>query len=302
MKILVTGSYGQLGSEIRELASDFPDWNFLFTDVDTLDVTNEKAVNIFFTEQKPKYTINCAAYVAVDKAENDPDKAQRVNSLASEILGKASKKVKSKVIHISTDYVFNGRSYRPYNENDQTDPQGVYGKTKLQGEINILTKNPASLVLRTSWLYSSFGNNFVKTMLRLAGERDELRVVYDQVGSPTYGADLARAVLHIIQLSEKEPERFVPGIYHFSNEGVASWYDFAKAIFEISEIEIKINPVLTSEFPTPAKRPEYSVLNKSKIRHTFGLEIPYWKDSLNKCLEKISKKSNNEKPGINTGA
>jgi dTDP-4-dehydrorhamnose reductase len=287
MKILITGAFGQLGSELKELTKKHPDWQFLFTDIDELNITDENEVKNYFHQQQPDFVINCAAYTAVDKAENDVETAEKVNALAPKFIAKYSKLTGAKLIHISTDYVFDGESFVPFSEETKVNPLGVYGKTKLQGEINCFEENPDSLVIRTSWLYSSFGNNFVKTMLRLAGERDKLNVVFDQVGTPTNAADLAGAILSIIQISEKDKGKFVPGIYHYSNEGVASWYDFAKAIFEIAGINCEVSPVLSDQFPTAAKRPNYSVLNKSKIKNTFGLVIPYWKESLKVCLQKL---------------
>jgi dTDP-4-dehydrorhamnose reductase len=287
MKILITGAYGQLGNEIKGLTGKFLSWQFLFTDVDTLNITDEKIVESYFTKNKPDFVVNCAAYTAVDKAESNVEAASNVNALAPALLARYSKQVGAKLIHISTDYVFDGKAYVPYSEEDKVNPTGIYGKTKLQGEINCFAENPESLIIRTSWLYSIFGNNFVKTMLRLADERDKLNVVYDQVGTPTNAADLAEAILSIIHISEKNKGRFVPGIYHFSNDGVTSWYDFAKAIFEIAGIKCEVSPVLSDQFPTPAKRPNFSVLNKSKIKNTFGLNIPYWRDSLKVCISKL---------------
>lgn len=287
MKILITGAYGQLGKEIAGITESCPNFEFLFTDVDTLDITNENEVSKYFQENKPGYVVNCAAYTAVDKAESDVESAEKVNALAPAILAKNAKVTKAKFIHISTDYVFDGKGHLPYSEEDGVNPQNAYGRTKLQGETNVLRENPDAIVIRTSWLYSAFGNNFVKTMLRLASERDSLNVVFDQVGTPTYAGDLAVAILEIIRLSEEDSKNFVPGIYHFSNEGVTSWYDFAKAVFEISGSECKVFPVLSDAFPAPAKRPSFSVLNKSKIKDTFKLEIPYWKDSLKICTEKL---------------
>jgi dTDP-4-dehydrorhamnose reductase len=288
MKILITGAYGQLGNEIKVLSVAFPGWQFLFTDVDTLDITNESALEIWFQMNKPGFVVNCAAYTAVDKAETDVETANKVNALAPKLLGKYSKKFDAKLIHISTDYVFDGEAFSPYSETDPVNPKSVYGETKLQGEQNCFEENPESVIIRTSWLYSSFGNNFVKTMLRLGVERGQLKVVFDQVGTPTYAADLANAILSVIQISEKVPEKFVPGIYHYSNEGVASWYDFAKAIFEISGVKCDVSPVRSVEFPTPAKRPNYSVMDKSKIKNTFGITIPFWRDSLKDCIQKLS--------------
>lgn len=288
MKILVTGAYGQLGSEIKELEKHFPNYHFIFTDIDVLDITCEMEVEDFFNENRPDFTINCAAYTAVDKAETEQRIATNINAKAPGILAKCSKQIDAKIIHISTDYVFDGDANHPYSESDEVNPQGVYGKTKLQGELNCLKENPNSVIIRTSWLYSGFGNNFVKTMIRLGSERDSLNVVFDQIGTPTYAADLASAILSVIQVSEKDSTKFIPGVYHYSNEGVASWYDFAKAIFEISEIDCIVNPVLSDQFPTPAKRPHFSVLNKSKIRDNFGIEIPYWRDSLKTCILKLN--------------
>jgi dTDP-4-dehydrorhamnose reductase len=287
MKILITGAYGQLGNEINELSGNHHDWEFLFTDADTLDITNESAIEAFFAKNQPAVVINCAAYTAVDKAETEWEAAWKVNTLAPKLLADNAKKAEAKLIHISTDYVFNGCGYKPYTEVDEVKPVSVYGKTKLEGETHVLASNPATVVIRTSWLYSSFGNNFVKTMLRLGRERGEINVVFDQVGTPTYAADLAATILSIIKKSESQSDSFVPGTYHFSNEGVASWYDFAKEIFELADENVKVNPVRSDQFPTPAKRPEYSVLDKLKIKKTFEIEIPYWKDSLKICLKKM---------------
>ena len=287
MKILVTGAYGQLGNEIKELEKQFPGYQFFFTDVDMLDIANETETEVFFEEHQPDFVVNCAAYTAVDKAETEEELAKKVNSVAPGILAKISRQFKARLIHISTDYVFDGNSNKPYEETDAVNPNGIYGKTKLQGEINCLQGHPEALIIRTSWLYSSFGNNFVKTVLRLGRERSVLNVVFDQVGTPTYAADLAGTVMAIIKKSEKDPKRFMPGIYHYSNEGAVSWYDFAKAILELSGIECEVLPVLSDKFPSPVKRPHYSVLNKSKIRDTFDIKIPYWRDSLKNCLAKI---------------
>lgn len=287
MKILVTGAYGQLGNELKERAGQYPGWSFLFTDVDSLDITDEIQVKAFFLENKPDFVVNCAAYTAVDKAETDTETADRINALAPGILAGNSKISGARFIHISTDYVFDGKSNQPYSESDRVNPQNVYGKTKLEGEINALKKNPKTIIIRTSWLYSAFGNNFVKTMIRLGKERDTLNVVYDQVGTPTYAGDLAETILQVIGMTESDAKSFMPGIYHYSNEGVASWFDFAKTIFEITGIDCRVFPVRSTEFPTPAKRPEFSVLDKSKIKNTFALEIPYWRDSLKKCIKKL---------------
>lgn len=288
MNILVTGAYGQLGNEIKVISIKFPGWKFLFTDVDSLDITDENAVNTYFQLNLPDFVINCAAYTAVDKAESDIGTAKKVNELAPKLLAKYSKITGARLIHISTDYVFDGEAFTPYSEEEKVKPKSVYGETKLQGEINCFEENPETIVIRTSWLYSSFGNNFVKTMLRLGTERSQLNVVFDQVGTPTYAADLAVLILVIIKAAEENSKKFVPGIYHYSNEGVASWYDFAKTIFEISGVNCTVLPVRSVEFPTPAKRPNFSVLDKSKIKNTFGITIPYWKESLKSCIQKLN--------------
>ncbi len=284
LNVLVTGSNGQLGSEIRNLISN-DEW--YFTDRNTLDITNKIAIESFCTKHNIEVIINCAAYTAVDKAEEDEVNADRINHLAVKYMAEIAKEKNIKLIHISTDYVFDGENYKPYSEEDETDPQGVYGKTKLAGEQAIQDIHPNnSIIIRTSWLYSSYGNNFVKTMLRLGKERDELGVIFDQVGTPTYAKDLAKVIIHIIQHSTLNIQHSVE-IYHYSNEGVASWYDFAKAIFELSDIQCDVKPIETKEYPTPASRPHYSLLNKAKIKNQFGIEIPYYKDSLKMCLTKI---------------
>ncbi|WP_163323907.1 dTDP-4-dehydrorhamnose reductase [Draconibacterium mangrovi] len=284
MKILITGAYGQLGNELKVLSKNYPNWEFVFTDVDSLDITDEEQVKSYFTDINFELVINCAAYTAVDKAESDFETAQKVNAVAPKLLAKYSKAVGAKFIHVSTDYVFAGDAHLPYEETDAVAPNGAYGKTKLEGEQNCQAENLETVIIRTAWLYSTFGNNFVKTMLRLGKERGELGVVFDQVGSPTYAADLAKAILKVA-----ESEKFVPGIYHYSNEGVASWYDFALAIFELSGVDCKVKPVLSENFPTPAKRPAYSVLNKAKIKETYHLEVPYWRDSLKICIKHLER-------------
>ncbi len=284
MKILITGAYGQLGNELKVLSKNYPNWEFIFTDVDSLDITDEDQVKGYFADNNFKLVINCAAYTAVDKAESDFETAQKVNARAPKLLAKYSKAVGARFIHVSTDYVFAGDAHLPYQETDAVAPNGAYGKTKLEGEQNCQAENPETVIIRTAWLYSTFGNNFVKTMLRLGKERGELGVVFDQVGSPTNAADLAAAILKVA-----ESEEFVPGIYHYSNEGVASWYDFALAIFELSGVNCKVKPVLSENFPTPAKRPAYSVLNKAKIKGTYNLEVPYWRDSLKICIKHLER-------------
>jgi len=287
-KVLVTGSNGQLGSEIRRISGLFPDIVFAFTDVDELDITDPLKVASYLATFKPKFLVNCAAYTAVDKAETDIEMATLLNATAVGILSKQSAEIGCKMIHVSTDYVFNGRGPRPYKEDDPVDPQSAYGKTKLEGEVLCQKFNPESLIIRTSWLYSAFGNNFVKTMIRLGNERDELGVIADQIGSPTNAADLAAAVLTIISSVENGSKSFVPGIYHYSNEGVASWYDFTKAIFDIAGINCSVKPIASEDYPSPVQRPAYSVMNKSKIKLIFGLQIPHWRDSLIAYFQKIN--------------
>ncbi len=287
VKILVTGSDGQLGSEIRRLADRFHDFQFLFTDISELDLTDQAALAQFVGQEKPDYIINCAAYTAVDIAEQDTELAALINTKVPAQLGKQANAIGARVIHISTDYVFDGTSFLPYTENDLVNPESIYGKSKLNGEIALLKEVPSAMVIRTSWLYSSHGKNFVKTMVKLGEDRDELRVVCDQVGTPTYAGDLAEAILTIISKTENRVSTWKPGIYHYSNEGVCSWYDFAKAIHELYGINCLVHPIPSEEYPTPAARPQYSVLNKSKIKRIFGVEIPYWRDSLKKCITEL---------------
>ena len=290
MKILVTGADGQLGSEIRAIANQYAGLQFLFTDVEQLDLTDQEALNDVIEKENPDYLINCAAYTAVDIAEEDTDLAKLLNAKIPAHLGKLASEYQFKVIHISTDYVFDGTACSPYTENDLVNPESVYGKTKLNGEIALLKESASSMVIRTSWLYSSHGKNFVKTMVKLGEERDQLKVVCDQVGTPTYAADLAGAILTIISKTASGELGWKPGIYHYSNEGVCSWYDFAKAIHEIYGIDCDVYPIATEEYPTPARRPAYSVLNKFKIKRIFGIEIPYWRDSLKECINEMKNK------------
>lgn len=286
VKILVAGANGQLGSEIRKISSLFPEMEFVFTDVNELDITDPWKVADFLTRYKPQFLVNCAAYTAVDKAETDTETATLLNATAVGILAEQSAEIGCKMIHVSTDYVFNGRGPRPYKEDDPVGPQSAYGKTKLDGEVLCQKLNPESLIIRTSWLYSAFGNNFVKTMVRLGTEKTELGVIADQIGSPTNAADLAHSILTIISSVENGSKPFVPGIYHYSNEGVASWYDFTKAIFEITGINCLVKPIATEDYPSPVQRPPYSVMNKSKIKLIFDLQIPHWRDSLTKYFQK----------------
>ena len=279
-KILVTGANGQLGSEIKKISATFDEMEFLFTDVAELDITKPEKVAECLSDFKPEYLINCAAYTNVDKAETDLEFATLLNATAVGILAEQSAKTNCRMIHISTDYVFDGKGPRPYHEDHFVDPQSAYGKTKLDGEILCQKFNPESIIIRTSWLYSAFGSNFVKTMVRLGNDRPELGVISDQIGTPTNAADLALAVLTIISSVSGGEKPFVQGIYHYSNEGVASWYDFTKAIFDIANINCRVKPITTEDYPSPVPRPAYSVMNKSKIKINFGLQIPYWRDSL----------------------
>ena len=284
--ILVTGANGQLGSELQEEMPKIlqEDSHFFFTDKDTLDITNENDIRNFIDVNHIDTIINCAAYTAVDQAEDDEINANIINHLAVQYLAQVSKDKNIKFVHVSTDYVFDGTNHKPYVESDATNPNGIYGKTKLAGEEVMLEINPEnSIIIRTSWVYSSYGANFVKTMLRLGKDRDQLGVIFDQVGTPTYAKDLAKAILEILPKIQNNKVE----IYNYSNEGVCSWYDFAKAIFELSNIECQVNPIETKEYPTPAKRPHYSLLNKAKIKENFDLVIPYWKDSLEACLKDI---------------
>lgn len=283
--VLVTGANGQLGNELHQLFVLYPYYTFTFIARNDLDISNTEAILTYFVDKTFDVIINCAAYTAVDKAESEHDLAREINTTALETLAQIAKDKAISLIHISTDYVFDGQNFKPYIETDSTNPQGVYGQTKLDGEQAMLAINPAnSIIIRTSWVYSRFGNNFVKTMMRLGKERDELGVIYDQVGTPTSARDLAQAILSIIQHPALTTLKGTE-IYHFSNEGVCSWYDFAKAIFELSNIACNVKPIETKDYPTPAKRPHYSLLNKAKIKNAFDITIPYWKDSLQECLD-----------------
>ncbi|WP_428738929.1 dTDP-4-dehydrorhamnose reductase [Sulfurimonas sp.] len=284
--ILVTGSSGQLGNEIIELSKEFPA-NYFFTDRESLDITDKEQLSTYIQKNNIDTIINCAAYTAVDKAESDVENANKVNHLATKYLAELAKANNIKLIHVSTDYVFDGKNFKPYTEDDNVSPNGVYGKTKLDGEIALQEINPKnSIIIRTSWVYSSYGANFVKTMLRLGKEKESLGVIFDQVGTPTYAKDLAKTILEILPKIDNESVE----IYHYSNEGVLSWYDFAKEIMRMAKLDCQINPIETKEYPTPATRPHYSLLNKSKIKQTFNINIPYWKDSLDECLQKLGER------------
>lgn len=281
--ILVTGSNGQLGKELKQIADQFASFNFVFASREDLKLHHFGLVENFFAALKPQYCINCAAYTAVDKAEAEEDMAMLVNAEAVGNLAAVCKKHQTKFIHISTDYVFDGESETPYKEDDATGPINLYGQSKLLGEQLCMKEDADAIIIRTSWVYSEFGHNFVKTMMRLMQERNELNVVSDQIGSPTYAADLAKAIMDIVSSGKWES-----GVYHYSNEGKISWYQFAQAIKELSESKAVIHPILTAEYPTPAKRPKFSLLNKDKIKTVFQLQIPDWKDSLQICIRRIT--------------
>jgi dTDP-4-dehydrorhamnose reductase len=282
MNILVTGCNGQLGNEMQLLEKENPQHTYFNTDVAELDITNQEAIEQFVAEHEIDGIVNCAAYTAVDKAEDNEEFCSILNSIAPAYLAAAIEKRGGWMIQISTDYVFDGTKHTPYVEDDDTCPNSVYGKTKLVGELNVQKFCRQSMIIRTAWLYSTFGNNFVKTMIRLGQEKPELGVIFDQIGTPTYARDLAVAIFAAIN------KGIVPGVYHFSNEGVISWYDFTKAIHRIAGIkDCKVRPLHTAEYPTPANRPHYSVLDKTKIKKTFDIEVPYWEESLCECIEKL---------------
>ena len=284
MKILVTGANGQLGKEMRAILEKECPGKTLYTDIDTLDISDSKSVNDFFEQNELTHVINCAAYTAVDKAESDQTMCYKINVEAVQNIAKAAAKHGIKVVHISTDYVFDGKNYRPYTEGNKANPTSTYGTTKRKGEMILLSFCPDAVIVRTAWLYSPHGHNFVKTMMKLGREKSELRVVFDQIGTPTSATDLAAAIFAILK-----SRQWISGTYHFSNEGVASWYDFAKAIHRIAGItNCNIIPVTTADYPTPATRPNYSVLDKSMIKRTFGIKIPYWEDSLKECIARIN--------------
>ena len=279
-KVLVTGASGQLGSEIRQISSAYP-LEFIFTDVAELDITDREAVWSYFQTNQVDAVVNCAAYTAVDRAETDAELADQVNHLAAKYLAEAAKEFKMKLVHVSTDYVFDGESFQPYEADSTPNPQSIYGVTKLAGEQAILALSlPNSIVIRTSWVYSTFGNNFVKTMRRLGTERSELSVVADQIGTPTYARDLANCILDVLPRLSND----TTSIYHYSNEGVCSWYDFAIAVMEMSDLDCAVSPIPSTQYPTPAKRPYYSVLSKAKIKADFGIKINHWRVSLQECL------------------
>lgn len=277
--ILITGCNGQLGNEMQLQAKLYNQYNFIFTDIDELDITDSEKINKFVDDNSIDCIVNCAAYTAVDKAEDNEELCNLLNNLAPGYLANAINRRGGSMIQISTDYVFDGTNHTPYTEEQPTSPNSVYGKTKLAGEQNVQKECPNSMIIRTAWLYSTFGNNFVKTMIRLGKERNELGVIFDQIGTPTYARDLAIVIMTAIQ------EGIKPGIYHFSNEGVISWYDFTKAIHRIAGINTcNVKPLHTNEYPAKAPRPAYSVLDKTKIKNTYNITVPYWEDSLKDCI------------------
>lgn len=281
MKTLITGANGQLGTELHEiLEREFPGQT-LYTDVQELDLTNAKAVDSYVANNEITHIVNCAAYTAVDRAE-EKMLCAAVNTDAVKNLAMAADANGAKIIHISTDYVFDGTNHRPYRESDKVNPISQYGTTKRKGETLLLALAPQAIIIRTAWLYSAHGKNFVKTMLRLADSQPEIKVVCDQIGTPTFARDLASAVVKVLQ-----SHQWVPGIYHFTDEGAASWYDFAKAIFRIAGKDVKVTPIPTEDYPTPASRPSYSILDRTRIKATYGIEIPHWEEALADCLRQL---------------
>lgn len=282
MNILITGCNGQLGNEIQLLQAQYAQHTWLNTDVNELDITDKAAIERFVEANEIDGIVNCAAYTAVDKAESDPQLARKLNADAPAFLSEAVAKRGGWMVQVSTDYVFNGTKHTPYVETDEPCPNSVYGQTKLEGEQAVSKLCTNAMIIRTAWLYSEFGNNFVKTMIRLGREREQLGVIFDQVGTPTYAHDLATAIMTAIDKGIK------PGVYHFSNEGVTSWYDFTKSIHRLAGINTcQVSPLHTAEYPTPACRPAYSVLDKTKIKDAYGIEIPHWEESLAKCIAKL---------------
>ena len=284
-KVFVTGTGGQLGSEINNLSEQHPEYHFVFFHHNELDITDLDSVRKLINPSSNDIIINAAAYTAVDLAEEDEPKVRGVNTIGPMNLAQVAADSGCLLIHISTDYVFNGELSRPYKEDDPTGPLNVYGATKLEGENAVLQSGARALIIRTSWLYSTFGNNFVKTMLRLGKAQDNISVVFEQSGTPTYARDLAVTIFNIIK--QLPSSMRLPQIYHYSNEGVISWYDFAQSIMELADLSCNVTPIEIKDYPLPAERPVYSVLNKSKIKHDFGITIPYWRDSLRDCLEMI---------------
>ena len=285
MKILVTGGDGQLGSALKKLSGDYKNYIFTFIDIGDLDLTDYSGMAALLSAGKPEMLINCAAYTAVDKAESEAGRAMAVNAAAPGEMARICSEKGIRMIHISTDYVFDGKSFKPYKETDPVNPVSVYGKSKLEGELRIRKQEVKGIIIRTSWLYSEYGQNFVKTILKKGKEFGKLNVVYDQVGGPTYAGDLARAILDILpEIADADSME----LYHYANEGVISWYDFAQAIIEISKTDCILEPVGTKDYPTPASRPAYSVFNKTKFKERFGIAIPYWRTSLEECIGNLT--------------
>ncbi len=281
--ILITGANGQLGNEMRLLSAENNQYNYYFTDVHELDICDEQAVLTFVTQYEIDVIVNCAAYTAVDNAEDNMELCRKLNAVAPGYLAKAAQSRGASMIQISTDYVFDGTNHTPYTEEQRTCPASIYGMTKLEGERNVMNNCTSSIVIRTAWLYSTFGNNFVKTMIRLGKEKEELGVIFDQIGTPTYARDLAKVIYATIN------KGIVRGVYHFSDEGVCSWYDFTLAIHRLAKIKTcKVKPIHTADYPTKAVRPYYSVLDKTKIKKTFGITIPHWEVSLQECINDIN--------------
>ena len=287
IRVVVTGSNGQLGSELRDAASRYPEIDFLFLTRNELSIADNSALKRVFRFHQPDFFINCAAYTAVDKAEEEKELATEINGTAVGEIAKLCEKEKCRLVHISTDYVFDGLADKPLKESDRVDPVNAYGESKLLGEQLALHNDPGAMIIRTSWVYSSYGKNFVKTMMRLMKEKESIGVVNDQMGSPTYAADLAEAILQVIASG-----KWTPGIYHYSNDGVISWFDFAVEIKNLINTSCLVTPITTAQFPTPARRPAYSVLDKTKIQNTFNLPLKDWKESLKTCVEKVVQTAN----------
>jgi dTDP-4-dehydrorhamnose reductase len=290
MNILITGCNGQLGNEIQLIAGVHPQHTYFFTDVEELDITDAAAVDAFVGDNAVDCIVNCTAYTAVDKAEGNEELCNLLNNIAPGYLAQAVEKRGGYMVQISTDYVYDGTHHTPYTEDAPTCPKSVYGRTKLAGEQQVMSKCSHTMIIRTAWLYSTFGNNFVKTMLRLGKEKTEIGVVFDQIGTPTYARDLAQAIMTVVD------KGIIPGIYHYTNEGVCSWYDFAQAIHRLAGItSCHVRPLHTNEYPTPATRPHYAILDKSKIKQTYHIKIPYWEESLKCCINSLSSHENKEK-------
>jgi dTDP-4-dehydrorhamnose reductase len=283
-RILITGANGQLGNELKVVSKNFYGYEYIFTDIDTLDITSAEQAEEFIKKNRPDWIINCAAYNFVDKAESEPDKAMLINGTAVKNITEVIKGSECRFIHISTDYIYDGKSNVPYNEYVPANPSSAYGRSKLAGEKYALL-HQGSMIIRTSWLYSSFGNNFVKTIIRHAKEKESLKVVFDQTGTPTYAADLAEAIMNIISGVIRNQIALNAGVYNYSNEGVCTWYDFATEIIKEAGLTCHVNPVLTKDYPSAAERPVYSVMDKSKIKDNYNLSIPHWRTSLQKCIK-----------------